>query len=148
MPDLRIRPAYLLHALVSRLDLVADEMLRRDHDISYARFLVLLAVERLDRPTQRELAAEQQVSDPAMSRTVAVLAADGLVDVRTTPGGGHRRAVTLTPRGRRLVDEGTELLESSYAALAEASGVRPDALSAAASAMLQTLASLATEPVR
>lgn len=139
MSNVQHRPAYLLHALVARLDAAADEMLRRDHDISYARFLVLLAVERLGTPTQRELAAEQQVSDPAMSRTVAALAADGQLDVRTVPGNGHRRAISLTPRGRRLVDEGSDLLESAFASLAELAGVPADVLSRPVQAMIGAL---------
>ena len=143
MTNVQHRPAYLLHALVARLDVAADEMLRRDHDISYAKFLVLLAVERLGTPTQRELAAEQQVSDPAMSRTAAALAADGLLDVRTVPGNGHRRAVGLTPRGRRLVEEGSDLLESAYAALAEVAGVQADVLSRPVQSMIEALDDLA-----
>ncbi len=143
MTDVQHRPAYLLHALVARLDVAADEMLRRDHGISYPRFLVLLAVERLGTPTQRELATEQQVSDPAMSRMVAALAADGLLDVRTVPGGGHRRAVDLTPRGRQLVEEGSDLLESAFASLAELAGVPADVLSRPVQAMIASLDALA-----
>lgn len=143
MTNVQRRPAYLLHALVARLDVAADEMLRRDHDVSYPKFLVLLAVERLGAPTQRELAAAQQVSEPAMSRTVAALAADGLLDVRTVPGNGHRRAIGLTPRGRRLVDEGSDLLESAFAGLAEVAGVPADVLSPPVQAMIAALDDLA-----
>ena len=143
MTNVQQRPAYLLHALVARLDVAADEMLRREHDISYARFLVLLAVERLGTPTQRELAAEQQVSDPAMSRTVAALAADGLLDVRTVPGNGHRRALGLTARGRGLVGAGSDLLESAFAGLAEVAGVPVDVLSRPVQAMIGAFDDLA-----
>lgn len=133
------RPAYLLHALVARLDEAADAMLRAEHGIGYARFLVLLTIERLGAPTQRELATAQGVSEPAMSRTVSALAADGHVDVVTTPGLGHRRSVTLSGYGQRLVEQGSDLLESAFATLAERAGVRVDDVAALSTALLSSL---------
>lgn len=114
-------------------------MLRAEHDIGYARFLVLLTVERLGAPTQRELAAVQGVSEPAISRTVASLAESGHLDVVTTPGRGHRRSVTLSPAGERLVEQGSEQLESAFARLAEQAGVRPADVSSLATALLAPL---------
>ena len=138
MKDVQNRPAYLLHALVARLDEVADAMLRDAHAIGYARFLVLLTVERLGAPTQRELAAAHGVSDPAMSRTVSALAADGHVDVATTPGGGNRRSVTLSPDGQRLVEQGSDLLESAFAGLAEQADVELDDVRKLSTALLSS----------
>lgn len=137
--DVQNRPAYLLHTVVARLDEAADAMLRDEHGISYARFLTLLTVERLGAPTQRELAAAHGVSDPAMSRTVASLAAEGHLDVITTPGRGHRRSVTLSPAGERLVEQGSDLLESAFAALAGHADVRLDDVSALSTALLSSL---------
>ena len=139
MKDIRNRPAYLLHSLVARLDVAADAMLRAEHDIGYARFLVLLTVERLGAPTQRELATAQGVSEPAMSRTVSALAAEGHVDVVTTPGRGHRRSVTLSPDGQRLVEQGSDLLESAFALLAEHADVSLDDVTALSTALLSSL---------
>lgn len=139
MKNVQDRPAYLLHALVARLDQAADAMLRAEHGIGYARFLVLLTVERLGAPTQRELASARGVSEPAMSRTVSALATDGHVHVVTTPGLGHRRSVTLSPAGERLVEQGSDLLESAFATLADHAGVEVDEVAALATALLSSL---------
>lgn len=137
--NLQNRPAYLLHAVVARLDVAADAMLRAEHGIGYARFLVLLTIERLGAPTQRELATAQRVSEPAMSRMVSALAADGHVDVVTTPGQGRRRNVMLSPDGQRLVEQGSDLLESAFATLAEHADVSVDDVTAMSTALLSSL---------
>lgn len=54
--------------------------------------------------TVGELAADEQVRSPTMSRLVAEMEADGLVE-RATPAAGDRRIVMVsaTARGRRLL---------------------------------------------
>lgn len=125
MSDLADRPAYRLHTLVDRLDASADAFLRSGFDISFPRYLVLTVVARLGAPTQRELAAAQGVSEPATSRMVAALVASGQLQSTATPGGGNRRAVTLTDAGTELLARATDLLEDAFSDLAAAAEVDP-----------------------
>jgi len=124
MEDRTRQPAYALHALVAKLDRAADQILRDQLGISYSRHLTLLTLQRLGSATQRELSAELGVSEPSISRSVPLLTAEGLLTATTVAGGGNRRRVELTAKGTALVDEAADLLESSFALLLDAAGVR------------------------
>lgn len=104
-----------LHALVATLDRAADRILRSDFDISYSQFLTLYAVHDSSGGTQREIAAWLGTTEPAASRSVRALAADGLAVIGPSAVGGHRRAVELTSRGRDLVQTAGQHLEQRLA---------------------------------
>lgn len=111
--------------MVARLDRRAEEILRTDFAISYPRLLTLLTAERLGAATQRELATELGVSEPAVSRTVTALAAAGWLESTAIPGGGNRRQVRLTPAGQQLVDAAASTLERAFAALLDRAALSP-----------------------
>lgn len=115
-------PAYALHAVVFLLDRAADDILP-EFGLTYSRYLTLLTIERLGGATQRSIAEELGITDPAASRAIRGLQADGLVAASTTPGVGNRRIVTLTEKGQRVVDEAAEHLERRFGDLMKASGV-------------------------
>lgn len=115
--------AYHLHKLTARMDRVADDILKREVGISYARFLALFAV-RQGATTQRELAVWLGVSEPSVSRMAGVLCDEGLILVERVPGLGNRRRLALTQDGEAVVDRGGRLLDSRFTQLVENSGVR------------------------
>lgn len=132
-------PAYTLHALVTHLDRAADGLLRQRFHVSYARYLALLAVARLDGGTQKSLADELGLSEPAVSRAVIGLAADGLVVVARVSGQGNRRQVSLTPEGLALAVKCGEVLEDAFAAVMEAAGVTGEDVVDLAGGMLRVI---------
>jgi DNA-binding MarR family transcriptional regulator len=112
-----------LHALVATLDRAADRILRTDFGISYSQFLTLYAVEVLDGGTQREIADWMGATEPAVSRSVRALAADGLASIGPSAAGGHRRSVEPTSRGRDLVQSAGAHLERRLADVLAAADV-------------------------
>ncbi len=61
--------------------------------------------------TLGELAAAEQVTAPTMSRTVAALEGDGLVERSAHPADGRAVRLDATRRGRRLMHRGGALRE-------------------------------------
>jgi DNA-binding MarR family transcriptional regulator len=118
--------SYELYKLTTRLDRAADELLRREQGISYARFLALLAA-RETNGSQRDLARWLGQTEPSTSRMVTVLADDGLLEVTRLEGGGNRRQLRLTTRGVQLVERCGHLLEGRFEELVRRSGVPYDA---------------------
>ncbi len=116
------QPAYALHAVVSLLDRSADQILPA-LGLTYSRHLTLLTIERLGDATQRAIADAMAITEPAVSRTIRVLQADGLVAAEAIPGTGNRRAVRLTKAGQRLVDRAADDLEGAFAGLLNAAGL-------------------------
>ncbi|GAA3589164.1 hypothetical protein GCM10022419_084460 [Nonomuraea rosea] len=112
-----------LHVLTARLDRAADRILRAEYNVSYRRFLALTLVGELGASTQRALADALGVTEPSVSRMTGVLAAEGLLDVQPDPGGGRRRRLSLTDKGKQLVASVQQGLEERLAALVAHSGV-------------------------
>lgn len=119
MPD---SLSYELHKLTARLDRAADELLRRERGISYARFLALFAIDHTS-GSQRDVAEWLGQTEPSTSRMVAVLADEGLLEATRIEGGGNRRHLRLTDRGAGLVDACARLLEGRFEELVRRSGV-------------------------
>lgn len=107
---------YDLHLLTARMDRAADRVLQEEQGLSYARFLVLLAVSR-GAGSQRAIGSWLGVSEPSVSRMVRVLTAAGLLGVTPDPGGGNRRLVQLTEQGQATFRQGAALLERRFADL-------------------------------
>jgi DNA-binding MarR family transcriptional regulator len=118
--------AFDLHALTSRLDRAADRILQAECDVSYRRFLVLFMTDRLEDPTQRALAERLGVTEPSISRMIAMLSTAGLLDVRRGASGGNRRGLRLTDEGGRLVQRCCVLLEDRMTVIVQAAGVPYD----------------------
>lgn len=76
----------------------------REHGVSHAGLVVLSTL--LVGPTsQRELAADQHVTEQTIGRTIAHLEATGHVIRRSDPADRRRRVVELTTAGAALLTE-------------------------------------------
>jgi DNA-binding MarR family transcriptional regulator len=104
------------------LDHAADELLRRETSISYARFLALFAAWQTT-GSQRDIARWLGQTEASTSRMVGVLVSDGLVTATRTAGAGNRREVKLTERGAQLAQQCSQMLEERFAELVDRSGV-------------------------
>ena len=125
MPSL----AHELHVVVALMDRRADALLARSGcALSYARFLALLHVSEADGPTQRDLSARLGTSEPAVSRMVAGLARDGLVEVGRAPG--NRRRLSLTAGGAAALAEAGAALGDGFDRVVRSTGTDPAALAA------------------
>ena len=125
MPSL----AHELHVVVALMDRRADALLARSGcALSYARFMVLLHVSEADGPTQRDLAARLGTSEPAVSRMVAGLARDGLLEVGRAAG--NRRRLSLTPSGGAALAQAGEVLGDGFDRVVRSTGTDPAALAA------------------
>lgn len=113
-----------LHVLVARLDLAAERILRDNHGTTYARYRALLGVDLLPDPvSQRDLAAHLAVSEAAASRMVRSLEDARLLTATSSPGGGRRRTLSLTPGGDALRQACAATLEGRFAGLLAAAGI-------------------------
>lgn len=114
--------SYELHKLTARLDRVADGLLRDDAEVSYSRFLALLAVKETG-GSQRDMARWLGLTEPSTSRMAGVLAEEGLLKVTRASGTGNRRWLQLTDEGARVVERCGRLLEERFTELVRQSGV-------------------------
>jgi len=102
---------FLLHEIVARLDRLARKRVLDSVGLSYGEFVLAMAVNEMERPTQAEVGELLDMSKSLVSQRVGgLLAKDFIIQQRDA---GNRRQVRLdlTPTGRRT-------LETIYAQLA------------------------------
>lgn len=120
---------FLLHEIVARLDRLARRRVLDENGLTYAEFLLAMAVNELERPTQAEVGELLDMSKSLVSQRVGgLLAKDFIVQQRDA---GNRRQVRLdlTPTGRRTLEQVYRRLAGNAERLFEALGpARPQFL--------------------
>jgi DNA-binding MarR family transcriptional regulator len=108
-PELDASPLLVVERIDRIASRLAPELARvcARHGLGRGEFDVLSALRRHGAPyalSPGELAAHTMVTSGAATKRVDRLVGKGLVQRRGTPSDGRARTVSLTPRGRRLVD--------------------------------------------
>jgi DNA-binding MarR family transcriptional regulator len=137
-------------AAVDRLRLVIARLYRQlaqasgnDLDLTYAQLSALARTQQHGPLRIGELAAYEQVAAPSLTRTVAPLAAAGLIAKQPDPTDGRSSLVTITPEGDDVLDRIRRTRSGLLARrMARLDPDRLDALLAALPALEQLL----TEP--
>lgn len=137
-------------AAVDRLRLVIARLYRQlaqasgnDLNLTYAQLSALARTQQHGPLRIGELAAYEQVAAPSLTRTVAPLAAAGLIAKQPDPTDGRSSLVTITPEGDDVLDRIRRTRSGLLARrMARLDPDRLDALLAALPALEQLL----TEP--
>ncbi|SCC95376.1 hypothetical protein THIX_90145 [Thiomonas sp. X19] len=123
---------FLLHEIVARLDRLARQRVLDAKGISYAEFLVAMAVREKAQPTHREVGELLDMSKSLVSQRVTALLAKGFVLQRRDEH--NRRQVRL-----ELTATGQESLEQIYQEMANNASKVFNVLGPARSHFLQAL---------
>jgi MarR family transcriptional regulator, organic hydroperoxide resistance regulator len=115
--------AFLLHEIVTRLDRLARKRVLDARGVSYAEFLVAMAVREMARPTHGEVGDLLDMSKSLVSQRVSGLLAKGFVLQRRDER--NRRQVRL-----ELTATGQEALEAIYQELSGSASKIFDSLGA------------------
>jgi DNA-binding MarR family transcriptional regulator len=111
----------LLHRVVFLLGEAARRRSTDPGGLSYSQMRLLGTLEDIQPTTQHRLAQALSVSDPAISRALRPLEADGLVEVHTDPEHARRRLVSITDAGLKAFHgTGKPLYDEFRAALLQA----------------------------
>ncbi|WP_031064633.1 MarR family winged helix-turn-helix transcriptional regulator [Streptomyces sp. NRRL WC-3742] len=92
--------ADLLHRVVMLLGEATRKRAEGHDGLTYSQLRLLGTLEEIQPTTQHRLAQALSISDPAVSRALRPLEADGLVRIETDPDHARRRLVMLTDTGR------------------------------------------------
>lgn len=111
-----------LAELLHRVVMLTGEAARRRSDpsqrLSHSQLRLLGSLEEIQPATQHQLAEALALSDPAISRALRPLEAQGYVTITVDPAHRRRRLVALTPMGQEtFLAEGKPLEEELRTAL-------------------------------
>jgi DNA-binding MarR family transcriptional regulator len=102
---------FLLHEIVARLDRLARKRVLDAIGLSYAEFVLAMAVNEMERPTQAEVGELLDMSKSLVSQRVSGLLAKGFLVQQRQPENRRQVRLDLTAAGRQA-------LEKIYAQLA------------------------------
>ena len=97
--------AFLLHEIVTRLDRLARKRVLDAKGVSYAEFLIAMAVREMASPTHGEIGDLLDMSKSLVSQRVTTLVAKGLVVQRRDERNRRHVRLELTAPGQTALEE-------------------------------------------
>lgn len=85
--------------------------------LPYSHSSALATLDRLGSTTPTQLAVQEGVRKPSITRVLAILEQQGLVRRATDPTDARQNIVRITPAGRRAVTESRQLVDQWYRSL-------------------------------
>ena len=113
---------FLLHEIVARLNRLAQRRVLEPGGVSYAEFLVALAVLELDEPTQSEVGDWAEMSKSVVSQRVGTLLAKGFVEQRRETIDRRQVRLALTPLGQETLEAMCQQLAANSSKLLDLLG--------------------------
>lgn len=111
-----------LHRVVMLLGEAARRRTDGPDGLTYSQIRLLGTVEDIGPVTQHRLAQAMSVSDPAISRALRPLKAEGLVEITVDPEHARRRLVRLTEAGREAFHATGKPLDDEFRTALVAAG--------------------------
>ena len=120
---------FLLHEIVVRLDRLARKRVLDAVGLSYAEFVLAMAVNELEQPTQAEVGALLDMSKSLVSQRVGGLMAKGVLVQHREVEDRRQVRLELTAAGRRTLEKIYEQLAGNAEKLLDVLGAeRPQLL--------------------
>lgn len=102
--------AYLLHILVSRLNMKADKILKLNLGISFSQFMVLCLLLKNPDLNQKKIACLIHFTEAGVSRHLLKLEELGLLFRYEDPKSKRQNQLSLTQKSQKLIPEAYKLL--------------------------------------
>ncbi len=107
------RITFTLNELVHHLNSHADAILRARFELTFSQYLFLLSL-RDESKSLTEAAQWQGVSVAAISKRIAWFEERNLISSSADPNHGRKLSLSLTAKGRSLVDKSSEFMEEAF----------------------------------
>lgn len=104
---------FKLHSLMFAMDKIADVLLRKELNITYSKFLVLMSVGYCPNKSQKCIADHLDHTEAAVSRQVSNLEKDGLVKIKLNNDNKREKLVDITKKGEGLLEKSFEILSKA-----------------------------------
>jgi DNA-binding MarR family transcriptional regulator len=113
---------FLLHEIVARLDRLARRRVLDAAGLTYAEFVLAMAVNEMERPTQGEVGELLDMSKSLVSQRVGGLLAKGFLVQQRDAENRRQVRLDLTTTGRRALETVYEQLAGNAARIFDALG--------------------------
>jgi DNA-binding MarR family transcriptional regulator len=103
-PDINISETEIhkMHALISIVDRMADEILSSAQEISYSQFIILFMVDRHNQMSQKELSKCLGLTEAAVSKQIENMFVKNFLFREVDPENRRRNNISLTDSGKKI----------------------------------------------
>jgi DNA-binding MarR family transcriptional regulator len=99
-----------MHALISIIDRIADELLNNSQEISYSQFIILFMLDRHSQLSQKELSKCLGLTEAAVSKQIENMFVKNFLFREVDPENRRRNNITLTDFGKKIFLSANQLL--------------------------------------
>ena len=100
----------LLHHVVSVYAREVDQILLEQFGLGFSQYKILNSIQENMALRQKHIAFELGQTEASVSRQVHLLESSGMLSVRINPANKREHAITITPKGERLMSAAQEVL--------------------------------------
>lgn len=105
---------YLLQHVATMLARQSDQVLQEQLGIGFAQFKILMLLGQEDAHQQREIAVRLGQTEASISRQIKLMHEGGLIFSQVSPNNRRKNITRLTPKGLRLTEHATEILNQYH----------------------------------
>lgn len=115
MSNLDSNLGYLFHHISAVLARQSDQILQEQLGIGFSQFKILLILAEGKGVQQRQLAATLGQTEASISRQIKLLIDNGMITNQVNPTNRREHITHLTPKGIKVTDKATEILNNYHA---------------------------------
>jgi DNA-binding MarR family transcriptional regulator len=115
MSDLDNNLGYLFHHISAVLARQSDQILLEQLGIGFSQFKILLILAEGKGVQQRQLASTLGQTEASISRQIKLLLVSGMITNQVNPNNRREHITHLTPKGMKVTERATELLNNYHA---------------------------------
>jgi DNA-binding MarR family transcriptional regulator len=104
----------VLHEIVWLMDKYANKALQQKYNISFAKFHVLIVIEKTQPTNQAQVARHLHYTQAAISKALSKLMQEELIDIRIDPTHARRNIVHSTKKGSKLAKACSKFLDKEF----------------------------------
>ena len=92
----------------------SDQVLQEQLGIGFSQFKILLTLDRANGVQQKQIATELGQTEASISRQIKLLHDLGMLTSQVNPNNRRQHITHLTPRGAKVTERATEILNSYH----------------------------------
>jgi DNA-binding MarR family transcriptional regulator len=115
MSDLDNNLGYLFHHISAVLARQSDQILLEQLGIGFSQFKILLILAEGKGVQQRQLASTLGQTEASISRQIKLLLVSDMITNQVNPNNRREHITHLTPKGMKVTERATELLNNYHA---------------------------------
>lgn len=105
---------YLLQHVAAMLARQSDQVLQEQLGVGFSQFKILMLLGQEDAPEQRQIAVRLGQTEASITRQIKLMSELGLITNQVNPQNRRKNITRLTPKGLRLTEHATEILNQNH----------------------------------